>query len=522
MQFAKETLRVALGLTVSFGLMTAALVVSQGSLAEDARALVPRQPPVHHINDDPTDFFPIARFRVTTNAGMGREAEGTIGTEFFFDARQSNDPEGTALKYRWDLDGDGQAETDWFTEPTITRTYWELGQKTIKLIVRDEFGNMDHTVQDIKIVSNTRPTGFFTVEPEQGSPAQKFRFDATESFDDQYKQNRLQYRWDFDGDGVYDTDWVSREIIEHTYGYGYAGIYTVTLQVKDPENGRHTYSREIEILENTIPVAVIEVDPKVGTFGTIFKFSGEKSFDDETEFRDLDFRWDTDYNGPNDIIYDSFFSGGNYRKSIRFDDDSQRVGRQKVRMQVQDEDGKIGTAIAEINLHWASPYLEYFNNENIIFTKYDRNFNPDTPVPRGEVIQMIMKTLGVKKFNISYEQFFSDVPMNQPQAEYIAEAYRRGIVEGYPDGTFRPDGQISRAETLSMILRAFNIRTLRGGFQFYADVPMHEWYFPYVDTGTVHELVSGYDNGRFGPHDPITFGEISKILFQASRMDDAS
>ncbi|MBT6069026.1 hypothetical protein HOG48_04690 [Candidatus Peregrinibacteria bacterium] len=510
----KDTIRVSVGITLSMAVLTAALAVSQ-----NAMAIVPEQPYVHNTNDDPTDFRPVASFRVWTNAGMGREAEGTMGTKFYFDARNSKDPERGQLKYRWDFDGDGQAETDWFTEPTAERVYWETGQKTIKLIVRDEVGNLDHTTHQIKIVKNTRPTAFFTVEPETGSPAQKFRFNAAETFDDQYKQGRLFYRWDFDGDKVYDTDWSPREIVEHTYGHGYKGIQKVTLEVKDPENGRHTFTKDIEILENTVPVAVVEVEPKVGTFDTLFRLNAENSFDDETEHRDLKFRWDMDYNGPNDIIYDSAFSKG-YSRSIRFDDDNQKVGTQRVRVEIQDEDGEIGTAIAYTVLHWASPYLKELNDEGIIYTRHDRTFDPNTPVPRGEVIQMIIKKLDLGRIAPEYQPIFSDIPQHDKYMKYVLEAYNRGIVEGYPDGTFRPEASISRAETLAMILRAFEIDILRGGFQFYPDVPKSEWFFKFVDTGTTSELVSGYDTGSFGPHDPITFGEIAKMLYQADKLDE--
>ncbi len=502
-----DMVRVFLSIAVSLGLLTLVLSVSQDALAAN-------------VNDDPTNFLPSASFTVKTNSGMGREAEGNIGTKFFFDARTSSDPEDSQLKYRWDLDGDTKYDTDWLLEPTITRVYWDTGVKTIKLLVRDEAGNFDHEVHDIKIVRNTEPTAYFTVEPERGSPAQEFKFNANESFDDQYKVSHLEYRWDFDGDKVYDTDWSPNEFIEHTYGYGYSGVYKVTMQTKDPENARAQFSREIEILENTVPVAIIDIEPKTGTFETIFRFNGEDSFDDETEFRDLKFRWDTDYNGPNDIIYDGNFQKGNYRKSLRYNDDRQKVGTQKVRMEVEDEDGKMGTAIAYVTLHWASPYLKLLNDEQIIFTKYDRFFSPDIPVPRGQVVQMILKKLDVNIFNIEYEPFFTDVAANNKYAKYIVEAKRLGIVNGYGDGTFKPDGYISRAETLAMLLRAFDIKILRNGYQFYPDVPRDQWFFSYVDTGTANGLVSGYDNSTFGPHDFITFGEIAKMLFQAGELKE--
>ena len=139
---------------------------------------------------------------------------------------------------------------------------------------------------------------------------------------------------------MYDTDWSNREYITHTYGYGFKGIQKVTLQTKDPENQKDEFTQEVEILENTVPVAVLDITPKVGTFETMFRFSAEKSFDDETEFKDLEFRWDTDYNGPDDLIYDSGFTRGGTRKFIRFNDTDQRTGTQKIRVDVRDKDGR--------------------------------------------------------------------------------------------------------------------------------------------------------------------------------------
>ncbi len=329
----------------------------------------------------------------------------------------------------------------------------------------------------------------------------------------------MEYRWDFDGDGVYDTDWSKNEFIEHTYGYGYKGIQRVTVQVKDPENSRDEYTREVEILENTVPVAVLDVEPKVGTFDTMFRFTGEKSYDDETPFSDLEFRWDKDYNGPNDIIFESNFSRSHYRQTFKFDEGGQKTGRHKVRMEVKDKDGRIGSAVSYITIHWASPYLKMLNDEKITFTRYDRFFDPNKPVPRGQVVQMIVQKIGINIFNTDYEEIFSDVPRYNKYSKHIVEAAKLGIVEGYPDGTFRPEEPISRSETLAMILRAFQIDILGGGFQFYPDVPKDQWVFKYVDTGPVHGRVSGYETGKFGPHDPITFGEIAKILYQAGELN---
>lgn len=496
-----EILKTLIAVFASFGVICVTLILSDKVLAAN-------------VTDDPTNFSPNAVFRITATRGTADRPEGTIGSKFTFDARLSNDPEGQPLLYMWDLDGDSKYDTNWLSEPTIEKIYFELGEKTIKLVIKDEHGNYDHETHNIKIVKNTAPTAFFEVTPSSGSPEQEFKFKAVLSEDDQFRSNQLQFRWDFDGNGVYDTNWLRTNSISHKYGYGKKGIYKATLQVRDPEDYRSTFKVEIEVLENSVPVATIDVSPNSGVFNTRFKISGERSFDDETEFKDLKFRWDTNYSGPNDIVYDNSFTRYGYTKTITFNKENQEKGEQMIKLEVMDKDGEVATAITTIKLHWASKYIKELMDERIISSSSVVVINPDKEVTRGEVVELVVGALRAPTQSLKSQTSFKDVVASNRYSRFIAYGKEKGFLKGYPDNTFRPNGSITRAEALSLMINAFDIPILENGYQIYRDVPTKEWYFKYVDTGTANSLVSGYDTGDFGPHKNITYGEIAKIIYQ--------
>ena len=114
---------------------------------------------------------------------------------------------------------------------------------------------------------------------------------------------------------------------------------------------------------------------------------------------------------------------------------------------------------------------------------------------------------------------FSDVPATHLNSDAIAYVKDRGIVSGYPDGTFRPDQQINRAE-FTKILIAGNYppdfdgpgpeECLQDAYVF-LDVS-REWFAKYVCTAKAGGLIDGYPDGTFRPAANINFVEAAKIL----------
>lgn len=110
---------------------------------------------------------------------------------------------------------------------------------------------------------------------------------------------------------------------------------------------------------------------------------------------------------------------------------------------------------------------------------------------------------------------FTDVPTTHTYYQAIKFIREKGIVEGYQDGTYKPNKALTRAELLKIIMEA----SFEGGsFEEYGDddcfddVRNGAWYVKYVCFAKVRKMVSGYPGTfEFRPDNTVTFVEALKI-----------
>ena len=159
--------------------------------------------PIYNNNYDPLsengDNIPPTIFlEVNLDSGITNE------TEFIFDAGKSfeNDMNELDLFYKWDLRPWSKEDTLWTKEPKRTQIFnIGGGDHQIKLSVRGLKSLSSDTIFSVFV--NTRPlASFYAIEDY--SDYQLYHFDASASTDYEDSKN-LQYRWDFEDDGVWDT-----------------------------------------------------------------------------------------------------------------------------------------------------------------------------------------------------------------------------------------------------------------------------------------------------------------------------
>ncbi|MCT7949736.1 phosphodiester glycosidase family protein [Ancylothrix sp. C2] len=97
---------------------------------------------------------------------------------------------------------------------------------------------------------------------------------------------------------------------------------------------------------------------------------------------------------------------------------------------------------------------------------------------------------------------FSDIS-NHPAAAFISALQSRGIVSGFPDGTFRPEQVMTRAQFAAILLKAFQRPKVRNYIDF-IDVPASFWGAGAIQTAFESGFLSGFPNKRFLPQDNIT------------------
>lgn len=97
----------------------------------------------------------------------------------------------------------------------------------------------------------------------------------------------------------------------------------------------------------------------------------------------------------------------------------------------------------------------------------------------------------------------------------IKELVGLGVIGGYPDGTFRPDNKITRAEFATILVKAFKLEAQKG--KVFADTAGH-WAQDTIATAAYYGLVKGYDANTFGPDDPITREQMAAMMVRAAKL----
>jgi hypothetical protein len=120
---------------------------------------------------------------------------------------------------------------------------------------------------------------------------------------------------------------------------------------------------------------------------------------------------------------------------------------------------------------------------------------------------------------------FPDVTDAHENDEAVAYVEEHGIVSGYPDGNFRPDITINRAEFLKIVTGAVFTKEvidgcIKGAMPVFPDVPADAWFAKYVCTGKVYGIIQGYPDGTFHPEQPISFVEAAKIITVALKLNE--
>lgn len=154
----------------------------------------------------------------------------TFETNFKFDPSASRDNLAPLqdMQIRFDYDNNGTFDTEWQVASIINYQYTiGGGDKIVKMWLKDGAGNQADTT--VTVFVNTRPKPSFKATVAENDSC-TWKFDASASYDYEDGVN-IEYRWDFDGDGNWETKWLKQDTISYTYtSYG---NYTVKLNVRD-------------------------------------------------------------------------------------------------------------------------------------------------------------------------------------------------------------------------------------------------------------------------------------------------
>jgi hypothetical protein len=111
-------------------------------------------------------------------------------------------------------------------------------------------------------------------------------------------------------------------------------------------------------------------------------------------------------------------------------------------------------------------------------------------------------------------QYFTDVNPGYWYYSWVQEAAQAGLVNGYGNGLFGPDDQLTRAQMVKVLAKLAGIdeTQYQGVTTQFPDVDPNVWYAPYVAWAVEQGIVNGYDDGNFHPDEPIIRQHACSIL----------
>lgn len=132
-------------------------------------------------------------------------------------------------------------------------------------------------------------------------------------------------------------------------------------------------------------------------------------------------------------------------------------------------------------------------------------------ITRAEVAAIFSRLLKEKMDESkTYTSSFSDIKAGKWYSNPIGYLEGFKIISGYQDGTFKPDKQLTRAEFASVISRFAKLDTTKKTN--FSDVSSNHWAKDYIDNAISHGWMGGYPDGTFKPNQPITRAEIVTVI----------
>lgn len=143
-----------------------------------------------------------------------------------------------------------------------------------------------------------------------------------------------------------------------------------------------------------------------------------------------------------------------------------------------------------------------------LFGYPEGTFGPENNMTRAEVAQMFYNLLLDQDVIIT--KTFDDVPAGAWYAKAVNTLASLGVVSGVGNGDFEPERSITRAEFTSIAMKFAEGKT--GGTNIFSDVKSTDWFYRAVVNSTQYGWIHGYGDGTFRPNNPITRVEVTAIV----------
>lgn len=135
------------------------------------------------------------------------------------------------------------------------------------------------------------------------------------------------------------------------------------------------------------------------------------------------------------------------------------------------------------------------------------------------VTLLITALLGTTAFASNYSDMVSQDHWSYEALEYAMDA---GLINGFTDGTLRPEAPLTRAQMAAIMVRQYGDGETKGDLSEFVDLDANEWYYPYVEEAVGLGFFKGNGDGHFNPDTDLTRQESFVVVCRVLGLEEIS
>jgi hypothetical protein len=172
------------------------------------------------------------------------------------------------------------------------------------------------------------------------------------------------------------------------------------------------------------------------------------------------------------------------------------------------------TTLNDIGVHWAKDYINTLVQSGALNGYPDNSFKPDNNITRAEFATVLVKAC---QLPVESGKIFSDTASHWA-GDYISAAYAAGIVSGYSNGSFKPDDLITREQMAVMIAKAAKLKAATVANTFTDSSQASSWANDALNAVIEAGIMKGYPDETFNPQGKATRAETAAVIVNALKI----
>ncbi|MDD5382260.1 MAG: S-layer homology domain-containing protein [Candidatus Margulisbacteria bacterium] len=167
--------------------------------------------------------------------------------------------------------------------------------------------------------------------------------------------------------------------------------------------------------------------------------------------------------------------------------------------------------------YWAKQPIENTGTVGLVEGYPDGTFKPDRALTRAELATLMVRAKGIKIPEGPAKKVFKDVNPDFWAAKYIEVAKREGLIECYPDKSFRPNNKINKVEGIAILVRFENMKVAYEVYEKpYWDMSAKHWGAKYVQAAKEYGMLKYVDRNYLHPKEALSRAESVEMLSKTS------